>query len=238
MNPNPIARYLQRLPTFITFFFSVMLVAVFNHLAAIFNWTTGPTFDIRNGNDDLIVVSFLATLFFVVSVWLAFSLLIERFPYTLDYTMFFFDVVRFSVLFMIYNFAFLAGNPPYYWYYIVMLGVFHLLMAGWHTYRLRAIQREERVERIADIRGHLIRVGSYFLLAIIYIVLVTVRWQETQPFELHAILVIITSALVVYWNVLRLLEVKAKAVKAQRAAEVSQTQEAAKTKPAAVPASQ
>ena len=227
MNPDPIARYLQRLPTFITYFFSIMLVTVFRELSVMFHWTTGPTFDIRNLSHDLIVVGFLATLFFVVSVWLAYSLLIERFPYTLDYTTFFFDVVRFSVLFMIFDFVFLAGNPPYYGYYIVMLGVFHVLMAGWHTYRLRYIQGVERVERIADIRGHMLRMGTYFVLAIIYYVFVALRWQTSQPWGLHSAIVVITSVLLVYWNVRRLGELKVKALQAQ---------EAAKSQPAAAPA--
>ncbi len=226
MNPDPIARYLQRLPTLITFFFSIMLVTVFNKLSTLFNWTSGPNFDIRNLNQDLIVVSFIATLFFVVSVWLSFSLLIERFPYSLDYTVFFFDVVRFSVLFMIFNFAFLAGNPPSYWYYIAMLGVFHLLMAGWHTYRLRLIQGEERIERSADIRGHLIRMITYFILAVIYYILVVPGWQPTQPMALHAILVVVTSVLLVYWNAMRLVEVKAKALKARESGKLQEVTKA------------
>jgi hypothetical protein len=218
MNPDPIARYLQRLPTFVTFFFSIMLVNVFSKLSVLFNWSTGPTFDIRNLSHDLIVVSFLVTLFFVVSVWLSFSLLIERFPYTLDYSGFFFDVVRFSVLFMIFNFAFLAGNPPYYGYYLAMLGAFHALMAGWHAYRLRRFQGVERVERTADIQGHVLRMGTYFVLAILYYVTVALRWQTDQPWALHAAIVVITSTLLVYWNVRRLGEVKAKALQAQEAA--------------------
>jgi hypothetical protein len=180
-------------------------------------------------------VSFLATLFFVVSVWLSYSLLIERFPYTLDYTTFFFDVVRFSVLYMIFSFAFLAGIPPFYWYYIAMLGVFHLLMAGWHSYRLRYIQGEERRERAGDIRGHLLRMGIYFVLAIIYYVFVTIPWKTSQPWGLHAVMVVITSALVVYLNVRRLSEVKIKALQAQEAAKALQAQEATKAQPATAP---
>lgn len=222
MNPDPLARYLQRLPTLITFFFSVMLVTVFRELSVIFHWTTAPSFDIRNLSDDLIVVAFVATLFFVVAVWLSYSLLIERFPYTLDYTVFFFDVVRFSVLFMIFNFAFLAGNPPQYVYYILMLSVFHLLMAGWHTNRLRRIEGSERAERAGDIRGHLLRAGTYFLLAVVYYVAVVRPWPATQPWGLHAALVIITSVLLVYWNARRLGEMKNKALQAQAVAKQQQ----------------
>ena len=150
MNPDPLVRYLQRLPTLITFFFSVMLVTVFRELSVTFHWTTDPSFDINNPSHILIVVAFLATLFFVVSVWLAYSLLIERFPYTLHYGVFFFDVARFSILFIIFNFAFLAGNPPHYVDYILMLVLWHVMMAGWHAHRLRHIQGVERQERAVD----------------------------------------------------------------------------------------
>jgi hypothetical protein len=235
MNPDPIARYLQRLPTFVTFFFSIMLVSVFNKLSTLFNWSTGPTYDFRNLSHDLTAVSFLATLFFVVSVWLSYSLLIERFPYTLDYKTFIFDVVRFSVLFMIFSFAFLAGIPPHYWYYLAGLGVFHLLMAGWHSYRLRSIQGEERIERAGDIRGHLLRMGIYFVLAIIYYVFVAIPWNTSQPWGLQAVMVVITSTLLVYMNVRRLSEVKIKAQQAQEAAKALQAQEAAKAQPATAP---
>ena len=40
MNPDPLARYLQRLPTLITFFFSVMLVTFFRELMVTFQLTT------------------------------------------------------------------------------------------------------------------------------------------------------------------------------------------------------
>ncbi len=219
MAPDSLARYLQRLPTLITFFFSVMLVTVFRELSATFGWTTAPSFDIGNLGHALTALSFAATLFFVVTVWLSYSLLIERFPYTLDYTVFFFDVVRFSVLFMIFNFAFLAGHPPQYLYYPAMLSAFHLLMAAWHGYRLRHIEGIERGERAIDVRGHLLRTVSYALLAATYYVTVTVRWPTAQPWSLHALLVAVTSGLLVYWNARRLHEMKVKAVQARAAGE-------------------
>ena len=62
------------------------------------------------------------------------------------------------------------------------------MMAGWHTNRLRHIQGVERSERAADIRGHLLRAGTYFVLAVIYYVTVTLRWQTSQPWAIHAVL--------------------------------------------------
>lgn len=211
MAPDSLARYLQRLPTLITFFFSVMLVTVFRELSATFGWTTAPSFDIGNLGHVLIALSFVATLFFVVTVWLSYSLLIERFPYTLDYTVFFFDVARFSVLYMIFNFAFLAGHPPHYLAYPAMVSAFHLLMAAWHSYRLPHVAGAERGERARDVGGHLLRTGTYALLAATYYFTVTMRWEASEPWLLHALLVVVTSGLLVYWNARRLHEMKAKA---------------------------
>ncbi len=210
MPADSLARYLQRLPTLITFFFSVMLVTVFRELSATFGWTTEPSFDIGNLGHVLIALSFVATLFFVVTVWLSYSLLIERFPYTLDYTVFFFDVARFSVLFMIFNFAFLAGHPPHYLYYPAMVSAFHLLMAAWHGHRLRHVAGPERAERAGDVSGHLLRAGTYALLAACYYVIVTLRWASSEPWLLHALLVVATSGLLIYWNARRLHEMKVK----------------------------
>jgi hypothetical protein len=218
MTADSLTRYLQRLPTLITFFFSVMLVTVFRELSVTFGWTTAPSFDPSDPRHLLIALSFSATLFFVVSVWLSYSLLIERYPYTLDYTLFFFDVVRFSVLFMIFNFAFLAGQPPHYLAYVAMLSAFHLLMAFWHGYRQRHVGAAEAGERRADRGGHLVRSATYALLALAYYLAVTLRWPASEPFALHAGLVVVTSALVVYWNARRLVEMKAKALQAQGAA--------------------
>ncbi len=218
MTPDALTRYLNRLPTLITFFFSVMLVTVFRELSVVFDWTRAPSFRPLDVSHVLIALAFAATLFFVVSVWLSYSLLIERFPYTLDYSVFFFDVARFSVLFMIFNFAFLAGRPPHYMHYLAMLGVFHLMMAGWHGYRLRRIAGPERSERAADVRGHLLRAGTYLALAVAYYVLVTLRWEAAEPWALHTAFVVGASALLVYWNARRLGEMKAKVVATQAAA--------------------
>jgi hypothetical protein len=218
MGPDSLSRYLQRLPTLITFFFSVMLVTVFRELSVTFGWTTAPSFTVAEPGHVLIAVSFTATLFFVVSVWLSYSLLIERFPYTLDYTVFFMDVVRFSVLFMIFSFSFLAGSPPQYVHYIAMLAVFHMVMALWHGYRRRDAGGSEAGERVADVRGHLLRSGTYVGLAVAYYLLVTMRWQVAEPWALHAVLVVVTSGLLVFWNARRLMEVKTKALSAPEVA--------------------
>ena len=55
MNPDPLARYLQRLPTLITFFFSVMLVTFFRELMVTFQLTTDPKFDWSTPGQALII---------------------------------------------------------------------------------------------------------------------------------------------------------------------------------------
>ncbi|HTJ57153.1 MAG TPA: hypothetical protein VL418_06255 [Devosiaceae bacterium] len=214
MTSDALMRYLQRLPTFITFFFSVMLVTVFRQLGDMFLWTTGPAPDLGNLASWLVILSFSSTLFFVVAVWLGYALLIERFPYTLEYSHFIFDVVRFSVVYMIFEFAFLAAHPPTYFYFIGALGVFHTLMAGWHGSRMRGVSSVVRAELFADIRGHLFRAGVYYALTIIYLLTVTLNWQASGSWTMHAILVVITSAVLVFWNAERLRDMKAKALKA------------------------
>lgn len=218
MNPDPLVRYLQRLPTLITFFFSVMLVTFFRELGSTLHWSTAPDFDIGNPAHVLIVISFVSTLFFVVTVWLAYSLLIERFPYTLDYSVFLFDVARFSLLYMIFNFSFLAGNPPQYVNYIFLLVLWHVMMAGWHAYRLRHIQGAEQAERMADIREHGIRASTYLLLTLIYYFAVTRRWETAQPWVLYFGLVVLTNGLLVYWNATRMSQLRNKAMGASKAA--------------------
>ena len=218
MNSDPLVRYLMRLPALITFFFSVMLVTFFRELATVFDLTTNPNFDASTPADALILVSFLATLFFVVAVWLAYSLLIERFPYTLDYGVFYFDVARFSVLYLIFSFAFLAGHPPSYIYYLMTLVLWHLMMAGWHAYRLRHITGTERAERRADMRGHVVRMATYLVIAIAYVLLVVRPWSLAQPWAVHSLLVMLTSTLLVFWNARRLNNVRYKALEASKAA--------------------
>ena len=219
MISDALARYVQRLPTFITFFFSVMLVTVFRQLSDAFLWTTGPTPDLSNPGSWLLIIAFISTLFFVVAVWLSYALLIERVPYSLDYSHFVFDVARFSVVYMIFEFAFLAAHPPNYVYYIAALAVFHGMMAGWwYLSRLPQTPAADRPELHADIRGHLLRGGVYLALATIYLFTVTLRWQTSPSWTAHGILVVITSAVLVYWNAERLREMKAKATAAHAAA--------------------
>jgi hypothetical protein len=102
------------------------------------------------------------------------------------------------------------------------------MMAGWHGYRLRHIQGPERSERAADVRGHLLRAATYFGLAVIYVVTVTLRWETAQPWAIHTVLVLVTCALLVFWNSRRLMEMKAKALAAQAAAKQQQAAAAAK----------
>src|SRR3569623_1287562 len=103
MISDALARYVQRLPTFITFFFSVMLVTVFRQLSDAFLWTTGQTPDLSNPGSWLLIIAFISSLFFVVAVWLSYALLIVRVFYCLFYCHLVFDVERLSVVYMIFE---------------------------------------------------------------------------------------------------------------------------------------
>ena len=223
MNPDPLARYLMRLPTLITFFFSVMLVTFFRELAVIFQLSTDPKFDWSTPADALILISFLATLFFVVAVWLAYSLLIERFPYTLDYGLFYFDVARFSVLYLVFSFAFLAGHPPSYIYYIVALarlasddGRMARLPSASHPGR-RTYQNAARTYS-----GHLLRMGTYLVLAVAYYLCCRTRVGSLRAMG-HAKPVRGSHQRCCWsiWNARRLNDVRHKAIEASKAAELA-----------------
>ena len=199
------ARYLQRLPNFITFFFSIMLVRNLGELTTVFKMTTGPEFDKFGLGDWLIILSFFTTLFFVVLCWLAYNVLVDRFPYTVNYTFFFLDVVRFSLLYVVMNFAFLAAHPPTYLYYIISLGVFHTFAMSWHLLRLsRGGTQAERAEHFRDMRFLAMISAIYYGLAIVYGVTVTLSWHSSNSWALHSVFVVVTCAIVIWFSANRL----------------------------------
>ncbi len=217
MSPDATSRYLQKLPVFITFFFSSMLVRTTGTLADLLKFTTGPEFQNVGGDAWLVVYCFTTTLFFVVFSWLAYNFLIERFPYTEHISLFFLDVGRFMILYVIMNFAFLAGHPRSYVYYIISLGVFHTGAMGWHVLRLRLAHSTERPEHVGDVRFLAAMSAVYYSLAAIYAVLVGLRWSSSPSWGLHTFFVFLTSAVLIFVSVNRLKAMRTRMVQGARA---------------------
>jgi hypothetical protein len=198
MSPEALSRYLQKLPNFITFFFSSMLVRTLGEVGTILKFTTEPEFQNVGWDVWLTVFSFCTTLYFVVFSWLAYNLLIERFPYSANLSLFFLDVGRFVVLYAILNFSFLANHPPRYVYFIVSLGVFHVGAMGWHLLRIRLAHSTERPEHNKDIQFLGAMAVVYFVVAAIYAAVVVAPWSNSHPWGIHCAFVFVTSAFMVF----------------------------------------
>lgn len=212
--PTATARFLQRLPQFITLFFSITLVNGFRIFADTFHWSTQPTFDFRDPSQLMVAASFILTLFWVVTAWLGYSLLIERYPYTLHFSRFFFDVARFVIMFALINFSFLAGKAESYHIFVFTLAISHLLMTGWHIEQIRNAEGiEQRRERQSDARGHALRFFTYLLLGLLYYFGVAVRSGEGFSEAVHYGIVVMTLVAMTVWNVKRLSELKEYALK-------------------------
>lgn len=214
MTPTASTRFLQHLPQLITLFFSITLVNGFRLLADQFHWSTGPTFNLFSLPQFLLAVSFGVTMFWIVTAWLGYSLLIERHPYTLNFARFFLDIIRFSLMFALLNFAFLAGTPGSYHIFLLTLTLFHMIVLGWYRAELRgASEPRQQREWRSGARNHAARVLTYGALGLVYYAGVAARPGAALAETLHVGIVALTCGALVVWNVRRLAELKALALR-------------------------
>ncbi len=213
MTATPTTKFLTHLSQFITFFFTLTLVHGFGRLAAVFEFSTQPSFNLFDPADVVLVASFGLTLFWIVTAWLGYSLLIERYPYTLNFGRFFFDVARFSLLFVLFNFSFLVNTFSYY-AFIFTLAVFHGMMAGWHISHIRlAAVPNEQAERRNDARDHGLRCLTYLTFGLVFYFGVTLRPEAAFAGIIHYGIVLTTFAAMIIWSLKRLAALKAYAVR-------------------------
>lgn len=212
MDISPASRVAQRIPNLLTLFFSISLVSGFSSLANYFEWRTAPSFDIRDWSDVLVLVGFATTLYFVISVWLAFSVLLERIPYSLNFGRFYFDAARFGLMFAILMWSFLAGQPAHFHHYIFGLAAWHVLMASWYALQLRSTQGSVHVERGRDLRIHGLGFLIYAALGVVYYFVVAQAWQESQAQMLYVALVLLTFVIVIARTSTRLLDLRTRVV--------------------------
>jgi hypothetical protein len=210
MSPTIAVRVTQRIPNLLTLFFSISLVLGFSSLANYFEWRTAPSFDIRDPRDVLVMLGFATTLYFVISVWLAFSVLVERNPYTLSFGRFYFDAARFGLMFAILMWSFLAGEPPYFQHYVFGLAAWHLLMALWYVNQQRGTEGEVRDERMRDLRIHGLGALIYAVLGSAYYLTVARSWVDGQAQTLYVAFVLLTFTVVVLRTSRRLSELRAR----------------------------
>ncbi|HLI50288.1 MAG TPA: hypothetical protein VKU87_00745 [Thermomicrobiaceae bacterium] len=203
-------RFLGRLPQLITFFFSLTLVNGFRVLSDTYHWTTQPSFKFNDPGQYLIAVSFVVTLVWIVTAWLGYSLLIERVPYTLGFGRFFFDVARFSLMFALLNFTFLAGQKNGYQIYLFTLAIFHFMMVAWYFDQERQTTDATRQKMYGgDVRSHGFRALTYLVLGLVFYFGVATRSTGTGTDSLRYAILIVTFVLMTVWNVRRLADLRA-----------------------------
>ncbi|QHV95976.1 hypothetical protein [Spirosoma endbachense] len=203
MEPTALSKVLVRLPNLITLFFSLTLVTGFRLLNDRFHWNTSPTFDITVWNDVLVLVSFLTTLLFIVTAWLGFSVLIERVPYQGSFNRFLFDTARFSALFPLLMWSFLAESPSHFQVFVWGLATWHLVMAIWYLWPV-IIKNTSRTGHSSDMLSHVIISGIYYALGLAYYLLIATKWDTAPNQSLRIGLVLVTMAVIAFWSVNRL----------------------------------
>lgn len=196
------ARVLIRLPNLITLLFSLTLVAGFKLLNDRFHWNTAPSFTLTEWNDVLVLLSFLSTLLFIVTAWLGFNILVERVPYQDSFNRFLFDAARFSAMFPLLMWSFLA-ETTHYQVFAWGLAAWHLAMVAWYGWPM-LISRIHRTGHSSDMLSHVVASTLYFGLGLAFHQLITKAETPVPNETLRIGLVLATQAVVVGWSVNRL----------------------------------
>jgi hypothetical protein len=139
---------------------------------------------------------FFATYFWVISHWVFYHELIEKYPYY-NYKKFFVDIALFSLLFVIINMSFSAYNGINANLFVFLLVTWYSIATLWHLSDrgLRPLK--------AYIIPHLERILCYsILLALLYDPL---SLEEAIPWYRHFVMICVIVAMI-SWNVFRLTE--------------------------------
>jgi hypothetical protein len=137
---------------------------------------------------------FFVTFFWVISHWVFYHELIERYPYYNSWK-FFVDITLFSVMFVIINISYLAYEEAITPLFILLVAIWYLFACFWHLsdIRLRPIARYlgPHVKRLATYSG---------LMVLLYDPL---SLGQIIPWYRHGIMIAVIVAMVA-WNTHRL----------------------------------
>lgn len=203
MEASTLSKVLVRLPNLITLLFSLTLVTGFRLLNDRFHWNTAPTFEFTRLNDLLVLFSFITTLFFVVTAWLGFSVLMERVPYKGSFSRFLFDTARFAAMFPLLMWSFLAESPLQFQIYAWGLAGWHLVMTIWYVWPI-VFNHTNRTGHSSDLISHAVISVVYFSLGLIFYLLIASKWETDPSPVLRPVLVLVTLASVIIWSANRL----------------------------------
>lgn len=145
---------------------------------------------------------FVATYFFIISDWIFYHELMNKYPYTKDYSRFFIDLVVFFLMFLLTYFAFNARNTKYLIFYIVNVALWHFGVATWHYYAKKEYQYMKK-EIDKSIVAHIKRFVYFASVAILYFIADQFIVNENVTYFAAAF---ITVGLIGYfnWNRLKL----------------------------------
>ena len=134
---------------------------------------------------------FMTAFFWVVSQWVIYHELINKYPYGISNGRFFIDIVRFSLMFIILNTSFLAHTR--FFTLILSITIWHVVALVWHLWN-----REMDLKVRIHIRVHIISIISYASISVVFLIV--------QPYGIiiNYVMIIVAIASMILFNAARL----------------------------------
>jgi hypothetical protein len=140
---------------------------------------------------------FMTALFWVVSQWVIYHELINRYPYGTRYRRFFIDIVRFSLMFIILNTSFLAHTR--FFTLILSITIWHVLALVWHLWN-REFEADVRIQ----LRVHIRSVISYAVISAIFLLLLQPFLFPPYGIIINLVIMATTIGCMIIFNAARL----------------------------------
>jgi hypothetical protein len=139
---------------------------------------------------------FITAFFWVVSQWVIYHELINKYPYGISNGRFFIDIVRFSLMFIILNTSFLAHTR--FFTLILSITIWHAVALVWHLWN-RELENKVRIH----IRVHIISILCYASISIVFLI---VQSLIVEPYGIIINYVITMAAIgsMILFNAVRL----------------------------------
>lgn len=139
---------------------------------------------------------FMAAFFWVVSQWVIYHELINKYPYGISNGRFFIDIARFSLMFIILNTSFLAHTR--FFTLILTITIWHVVALAWHLWN-REWEHKVRIH----VRVHIISIISYATISIVFL---TIQPLVVEPngIIINYVIIIAAIASMIVFNAARL----------------------------------
>ncbi|MDO9098695.1 MAG: hypothetical protein Q7U60_11325 [Candidatus Methanoperedens sp.] len=134
---------------------------------------------------------FLTTYFFIISDWIFYHELMDKYPYTKNYTRFFIDIIVFFLMFLLTYSAFISINTKLLVFYVANVAVWHLSVIAWHISAIKEYQNMKQ-KIVESIKAHTIRFVWYTLIGISYFIASQFIANEIVTYSTVAVIVMIS----------------------------------------------